>query len=98
MINRIVRMSFEPDKVNEFVDLFNASKHKIAAFPGCTSLKLLRDANEEQVFFTYSTWESQEHLDAYRKSDLFKQVWSRTRALFNSKPMAWSTLVTDNVK
>lgn len=98
MINRIVRMSFEHDKVNEFIELFNASKHKIAAFPGCTSLKLLRDAHEHHVFFTYSTWESQEHLDEYRKSELFKQVWSHTRTMFNNKPMAWSTLVIDNVK
>jgi heme-degrading monooxygenase HmoA len=91
-------MSFDPEKVHDFIVLFNESKEHIAHFPGCTSLKLLRDAQEANVYFTYSTWLSQEHLDQYRKSELFKNVWSQTRVLFNDKPMAWSTLIADNVK
>ena len=42
------------------------------------------------MFFTYSYWEAQENLDSYRQSDLFKNVWAKTKILFNDKPQAWS--------
>ena len=30
-------------------------------------------------------------LNNYRNSELFKDVWSKTKILFNKKPEAWST-------
>jgi hypothetical protein len=29
-------------------------------------------------------------LETYRHSELFKEVWSKTKPLFNAKPEAWS--------
>lgn len=98
MINRIVRMTFEPAKVDEFVAVFNRSKSQIAAFPGNHGLKLLRDTHEINVFYTYSLWIDEESLQRYRKSELFKTTWADTRALFADKPQAWSTIVIDEVK
>ena len=40
---------------------------------------------------TYSHWESEEALNKYRDSELFKSVWSFTKALFAEKPQAFST-------
>lgn len=98
MINRIVRMSFQPDKVEEFLNVFNNSKHLISSFNGCRGLKLLRDSNRMNIYFTYSTWEREENLEEYRTSELFKNTWSRTKVLFNDKPQAWSTIIIDRVK
>jgi len=42
------------------------------------------------VFFTYSYWDSEKDLNNYRDSQLFKEVWSNTKILFNLKPEAWS--------
>jgi heme-degrading monooxygenase HmoA len=98
MINRIVRMTFTPDKIDEFVRVFNHSKLHIASFPGNHGLKLLQDAQEKNVFYTYSLWQDDDSLQRYRKSELFKTTWAATRALFSDKPQAWSTLVVDNVK
>jgi len=42
------------------------------------------------VFFTYSYWKTEEDLENFRKSDLFKNVWSKTKPFFNAKPEAWS--------
>jgi heme oxygenase (mycobilin-producing) len=98
MINRIVRMTFSPEQTNEFLEVFNRSKSQIAAFPGNHGLKLLRDTNEPNVFYTYSLWIDDESLQRYRKSDLFKTTWAATRVLFAAKPQAWSTLIVDNVK
>lgn len=98
MINRIVRLSFIPDKVDTFIQLFNRSKAQIASFPGNHGLKLLQDAHDKNVFYTYSLWFDDDSLQRYRKSELFKTTWAATRALFNDKPIAWSTNVIETVK
>lgn len=98
MINRIVRLSFMPDKVNDFLLLFEKTKDTIAAFEGCCGLSLLHDANESNVFYTYSFWQHESDLEHYRNSDFFKQTWQQTKILFNNKPMAFSTRVHQKVK
>ena len=47
--------------------------------------------NQSNVYFTYSWWQGEEDLEAYRHSDLFKGVWAFTKQLFADKPQAWST-------
>ncbi|MCF8254345.1 MAG: antibiotic biosynthesis monooxygenase [Bacteroidia bacterium] len=98
MINRIVRMSFDPNKVEEFLALFESVKGKIANFEGCEGLTLLRDSAQPNVLFTYSYWQTESHLNKYRFSDLFKTTWTGTKALFNDAPMAWSLVVEQQVK
>ncbi len=98
MINRIVRLSFEPDKVEEFFTVFENSKNQIANFPGCRGLTLLQDANHSNVFYTYSLWQAETDLENYRHSKLFETTWAATKKLFNAKPMAFSTLVNQKVK
>ena len=90
MIIRIVKMTFRPEKAEEFLSLFNESKHLIRAFQGCTHLSLLRDENDPDVFFTYSYWDKEEDLNAYRESALFRNVWGRTKPLFRASPEARS--------
>lgn len=90
MIVRIVKMSFNPNKTDEFLENFNNNKLKIRAFEGCNFLELYRDKNNTNVFFTYSYWDSEDDLERYRHSPLFKSVWAKTKPLFNAKPEAWS--------
>lgn len=90
MINRIVKLEFEATNIAAFKSIFEANKDKIMAFDGCHGVKLLQDIHHEHIFFTYSQWESQEHLDSYRSSELFASVWKKTKVLFNNKPFAWS--------
>ncbi len=90
MIIRIVKMTFQEDKVSEFLSVFNESKELIRNMPGCSHLELLNDINSPNVFFTYSYWNSEHDLNAYRDSELFSKVWSNTKILFEAKPEAWS--------
>ncbi|MEM7107299.1 MAG: putative quinol monooxygenase [Bacteroidota bacterium] len=87
---RIVRMTFRKDEVDNFLSVFEESKEKIKGFEGCLHLELHRDFNEKNIFSTYSIWESQEALDRYRTSKLFKEVWTKTKPLFKEKPIAFS--------
>ena len=90
MLIRIVKMGFQPDKIDEFLSNFEANKTKIRAFEGCNFLELYRDQNNRTIFFTYSYWTSEDDLNNYRHSELFKGVWAKTKPLFNAKPEAWS--------
>ena len=87
---RIVKMTFETDKVAEFLANFEAVKHQIRNFEGVDKLELLSDKNNPNIYFTYSFWQSEQHLENYRNSDLFKGVWAKTKPLFAAKAEAWS--------
>jgi len=90
MIVRIVQMTFDPAKVDDFRQIFEESKDKIRAFHGCRHVELWQDTKKSNVFFTHSHWDDEAFLDHYRGSDLFKDVWARTKAMFADKPQAWS--------
>lgn len=90
MILRIVRMTFQQEKADDFTELFSSVSKDIRSFPGCTYLKLMRDHNNPQVFVTYSKWQSEKDLNAYRNSDLFIDTWAKTKILFADKPVAFS--------
>ncbi len=93
MINRIVIMKFEPSKVDEFLTVFDQSKEHIRAFPGNAGLKLIQDTNDSSIMSTYSLWETEADLEAYRHSELFKSTWAKTKILFRDKPVAFSNWV-----
>ena len=90
MIKRIVKMEFEPENVSAFVNIFKTNKDIITTFDGCHSVELLRDINTQNIFFTYSIWDSESSLNNYRESNTFKDIWSKTKPLFSSKAKAWS--------
>lgn len=84
-------MTFEPESVEAFLQVFDTSKEKIRNFPGCQHLELHKDYNADNIFSTYSIWENEEALNAYRHSDLFKSVWAQTKPKFSEKPVAFSS-------
>jgi quinol monooxygenase YgiN len=90
MLIRIVKLSFHPENIPTFLEVFETSKEKIRNFEGCRLLELYNDKAAKNIFFTYSYWDSEEDLNNYRHSDYFKDVWSNTKPLFNNKPEAWS--------
>ena len=90
MIKRVVRMEFAADKVETFLELFEATKSQIRHFPGVQHLELHRDAGNHNVYYTYSIWDGEASLEAYRVSPLFASVWSRTKVLFAGRPQAFS--------
>ena len=98
MIIRIVKLSFHANYISNFKTIFEENKQKIISQKGCTRLEMLKDIKDENVIFTYSWWDSEEDLNNYRNSELFKHVWSKTKILFNNKPEAWSTKKINEVQ
>lgn len=90
MIVRIVKLTFKEEHIRTFEGIFEETKSNIRNFNGCQFLELYQDKNNPTIFFTYSYWENETYLDAYRNSDFFKNVWQKTKVLFQDKPEAWS--------
>ena len=90
MFIRIVKMKFKEENISQFKNVFEENKETIRGFEGCTFLELYQDKHDATIFFTYSYWEEEKHLEVYRNSDFFKGVWSNTKTLFSDKPEAWS--------
>ena len=90
MFVRIVKMSFHQENIAAFLENFESVKNKIRNAPGNRFLELYQDKNNSTIFFTYSYWETESDLENYRNSDLFNEVWTFTKKLFNDKPEAWS--------
>ena len=83
-------MKFREEEVNNFLELFESVEHKIRNFEGCNGLQLLRQTDDTSTLFTYSLWDTEENLNHYRFSELFKTTWAKTKILFADKPEAWS--------
>lgn len=91
MLIRVVRMTFKDECVSDFLQVFEESQSKIRSFEGCQHLELLKDYHADNIFSTYSIWEDDLTLNTYRHSDLFKDVWAKTKVLFKDKPLAFSS-------
>ncbi len=97
MLTRIVKMEFEPEKVDEFLTYFDTIQKTIREQPGCTDVYLMQDLNNPRIVFSFSAWEAGNYLEQYLKTDFFRGVWAKTKPLFNSnKPMAWSVGAVNN--
>jgi (4S)-4-hydroxy-5-phosphonooxypentane-2,3-dione isomerase len=90
MFVRLVKLSFHQEHLPAFFENFHSVKDQIRNFPGNTYLELYQDKHNPSIVFTYSIWQSEEDLENYRHSELFKEVWSYTKQFFNDKPEAWS--------
>ncbi|MEL7422247.1 MAG: antibiotic biosynthesis monooxygenase family protein [Bacteroidota bacterium] len=87
---RIVKMTFRPEEVDSFLEVFAAASTQIRAFPGCLHLELWRGQRQPNVLFTFSRWENEDALENYRHSELFRSTWAKTKPLFAEKAAAWS--------
>lgn len=95
MITRIVKMTFAPEKVEAFLEVFHANADKIRTYPGCIQMQLLRDLHAENIYYTYSHWNSEDDLNHYRNSSLFRGIWAATKINFAEKAIASSLVVID---
>ncbi|ACF14489.1 Antibiotic biosynthesis monooxygenase [Chloroherpeton thalassium ATCC 35110] len=90
MIIRLVKMSFQPQESTRFLSLYKQVHPKILSFPGCVSVELLHEVHDEHAYTTYSLWQNNDALEAYRQSDFFKATWTEVRKMLRSKTLAIS--------
>lgn len=83
-------MTFRPEYLDELDRILKEFTPSIRAFPGCHHLEILRDIHEPHLAASYSLWDNEDALNAYRKSELFGKVWPKLKAGFSDKPVAHS--------
>lgn len=91
MITRIVKLQIQKEFIAEFQKTFSENHKNISSFPGCKEVKLVCDMNSPSTHFTISTWDSEQAIENYRNSELFKKIWSTVKPWFLEKAEAWST-------
>lgn len=87
---RIVKLTFEENKISDFLAFFDTVKHIVNEFPGCNGMKLLQDIHSPNIVMTYSSWKTEQNLENYRVSPEFKHIWGTIKPWFSDKPQAWS--------
>ncbi|HLU86528.1 MAG TPA: antibiotic biosynthesis monooxygenase family protein [Taishania sp.] len=87
---RIVKLTFQEDKVQDFLSFFDTVKHIVNNFPGCEGMQLLQDIHNPSIVMTYSHWKDENDLENYRVSNEFKNIWSTIKPWFAQKAEAWS--------
>jgi len=95
MLIRIVKLTFQEDKIDDFVAIYKKYRKHIRNAEGCTYVELLQNESQKNIFFTYSHWKNESYLNNYKNSTIFGEVWPQTKALFSAKPEAWSTSKID---
>ena len=98
MVQRIVKMEFRPECIDDFLSIFEGAKKAIRSFDGCENLLLLQHRQKAHIFFTYSYWKDEASLEAYRNSELFEKTWANTKSLFSTKAKAWSLKLIEAVE
>ena len=90
-------MTFRPDRLDDFLEIFRASAPHIRAAEGCHHLALWQDLRYPNILSTYSQWEDETALNHYRESALFRTTWAQTKPLFAAPPIAHSQQVLREV-
>lgn len=93
MLIRTVRMTFRPSALPDFLAMFEIVAPKIRGFEGCRHLELWEDARYPNILTTYSHWDGEDALEAYRHSDLFRTTWAQTKPWFAAPTVAHSQSV-----
>lgn len=90
MLVRIVQLFIQPEHTETFLQLFAAHQQHISQMKGCVSLELLVVSEIQGHVATLSRWQEAQDLENYRKSDLFKHIWSQVKPLFAQPAKATS--------
>lgn len=57
---------------------------------GCLEVKVMKDADHDDVIYTVSLWEAKEDLEAYRNSNYFAETWPMVKKQLAKRAEAFS--------
>lgn len=95
-IARWVHLTFREDTIAQFWEIFGRYQEAIRYFPGCLHLAIWVEKQNPLHVYTYSVWESQDALENYRRSMLFREVWGKVKPLFGAPACAHTLCAPDN--
>lgn len=87
---RIVKLVFDDKSLSSALELIACASSVVRDTKGCVYMQAHRVNNDPYTVFTYSLWEADEYLEAYRNTDYFKAFWKKLKPLFAERAEAWS--------
>ncbi|NEN24326.1 antibiotic biosynthesis monooxygenase [Cryomorpha ignava] len=91
MVIRIVELHIHRDRLEKAQLLLAEVAPNVRKMDGCSHLNILEGLNNNAHITTYSYWKSEDHLNAYRQSNVFKTFWGEIKPLFAMPARAWSS-------
>lgn len=89
-MTRLVKLEIVEGYEEYFVEVYMNVFSEILKSPGCNTVKLVRDIHSKHIFFTVSEWDTEEDLNNYRASSLFREIWAKLKPHFANKAEVWS--------
>lgn len=91
MITRIVQLKFNHDfSWNAFRKLYEERNPATRGVPGCVEVKIMKDVNAPNIYYTVSKWSSNEALENYRSSEYFAETWPMVKSTLAEKANAFT--------
>ncbi len=85
-IVRLIHVTVDPSQIEEAERVWNEECAPLMIQQkGCMSEQLLKCSDHPGELISYSEWEDQEAIDAYRESENHKKIQSHARALQGAK-------------
>ena len=98
MITRIVRLTVKDDASKEaFRNIYQRRNPFKNGVKGCKAVNIMRDVMHKNIYYTVSQWDSVDDLEAYRKSDYFKETWPMVKAQLSQRAEAFSMTEIEKV-
>ena len=96
MIKRVVRLTLKDDaSINAFQEIYRSRNPFTKGVKGCREVKVLKDVDHDDVYYTFSIWDSNEDLEAYRQSNYFAETWPMVKAQLAKRAEAFSMTEID---
>lgn len=91
MIKRIVRLTVKDTAASEaFQEIYRSRNPFKNGVKGCRDVKVMKDVNDENVYYTVSIWDHNDDLEAYRESEYFAETWPMVKAQLSKRAEAFS--------
>lgn len=90
MITRIVKMTVQMERTDEFRSILELNSQEVRTFNGCEHLEIFCDKKDRSTIFSYSIWKTERHLNQYLRSEFFRSFWPKLTQFFAAEAQAWT--------
>ncbi len=82
-------MTLKEAHVDSFKKRIPIISIEVRRVSGCMHNDIFRDKNKDNVFYSYTIWNSEEDIEKYLNSQYYKEIWNDLWDYFKIEPQAW---------
>ena len=89
MIIRVVKIPIKDASINSFIKRIPIISNEVRRVSGCIHNDIFRDKMKENIFYSYTIWNSDEDIEKYLGSQYYKDIWGDLWDYFEGTPKSW---------